>query len=580
MPPLTIAGELYGLLGVSGPTITRGDLPGVAVLANQISVALENSELIQALHSQAEELRGHRDHLAELVAEQADAIRASEAELRALFAALPEVIMVLDDEGRYLQVAPSGADLQYRPAAELEGRLMHEVLPSEKADYYLDKIREALRVHQPVTVEYQLTIADRQVWFAGVVSPMTEHSVIWAMRDITDRQQAQAALLASEERFRSTFEQAAVGMAHIAPEGRFLRVNQRFCDTVGYSQSEMLARTFQDITYPEDLEASLEHFRQVLAGEISDYSIEKRYICKNGQPVWVNLTASLVRTHTDEPDYLIVAVEDISWRKQAERALRETMSELARSNEELQQFAYVASHDLQEPLRMVSSYVQLLQRRYKGQLDDDADEFIHYAVDGAERMKRLINDLLAFSRVGTRGKELTPISSQEALERALFSLELQIEETGATVTHDPLPVVLADDSQLTQLFQNLIANAIKFRREGSSPKVHVAARLQPATHEGGNAMEYLFSVSDNGIGFEAQYGERIFVIFERLHTSDKYGGTGIGLAICKKIIERHGGRIWSESQPGVGSTFYFTLRASAASETDDLADTNVVGEGR
>jgi len=233
-----------------------------------------------------------------------------------------------------------------------------------------------------------------------------------------------------------------------------------------------------------------------------------------------------------------------------ERKLAE--AELARSNADLEQFAYVASHDLQEPLRMVASYMQLLERRYKGKLDEDADEFIGYAVDGSRRMQKMINDLLAYSRVGTHGREFETTDSESAFEYALTNLEAAIEESEGVVTHDALPTVVADPTQLVQIFQNLIGNAIKFRGE-APPRVHVSAK-----REGG---EWVFSVSDNGIGFDEKYSERAFVVFKRLHGAE-YSGTGIGLAVCKRIVERHGGRVWVSSEPGKGSTFYFTLPAA------------------
>jgi signal transduction histidine kinase len=232
--------------------------------------------------------------------------------------------------------------------------------------------------------------------------------------------------------------------------------------------------------------------------------------------------------------------------------LKETADELSRSNQDLEQFAYVASHDLQEPLRMVTGFVQLLQKRYQGALDASADQYIDYAVDGAKRMQELINDLLSYSRVGTRAREAVPTEAGQMLDRALANLAASIHETGAEIRHGALPKVRADGAQLVQLFQNLIGNAIKFRGD-RAPKVTVDARRDDG--------QWLFRVEDNGIGIDPEYKDRIFLVFQRLHSRREYPGTGIGLAICKKIVDRHGGRIWVESQAGRGATFCFTLPA-------------------
>jgi len=242
--------------------------------------------------------------------------------------------------------------------------------------------------------------------------------------------------------------------------------------------------------------------------------------------------------------------EEIVKRREVESALHKSNENLERSNKELEQFAYVASHDLQEPLRMIASYTQLLAQRYEGQLDAKAKKYIDYAVDGAVRMQRLINDLLSFSRIGTRGKPLEPTDAQAVLSEALHNLAAAIEESRAMVTNDELPKVRADASQLVLVFQNLIGNAIKFHGQ-EKPRVHIAAVDQ--------AGEWIFSVRDNGIGIDSQYADRIFVIFQRLHTREEYPGTGIGLAVCKRIVERHGGRIWFESEAGKGSTFFFSI---------------------
>jgi light-regulated signal transduction histidine kinase (bacteriophytochrome) len=241
---------------------------------------------------------------------------------------------------------------------------------------------------------------------------------------------------------------------------------------------------------------------------------------------------------------------ELDERRRAELKLAQYTGDLTRSNAELEQFAYVASHDLQEPLRMVASFTQLLARRYQGKLDQNADEFIGFAVDGANRMQQLINDLLAYSRVGTRGKPLAPTDLTEVLGHARANLHEAIKESGALVTNDPLPMVMGDEVQLTQLFQNLLANAIKFQGQ-KTPLIHVSAQ----TDEHG----WRLAVKDNGIGIAPEHQERIFAIFQRLHGRQEYPGTGIGLALCKKIVERHGGRIWLQSEPGKGAIFYFNL---------------------
>ena len=237
-------------------------------------------------------------------------------------------------------------------------------------------------------------------------------------------------------------------------------------------------------------------------------------------------------------------------RQQAEEELKKKTDELARSNSDLKQFAYVASHDLQEPLRVVAGFVKLLEKRYKGKLDSDADNFIAYTVDGVKRMQALIKDLLEYSQVGNKGKELKLTDSSLIVKEAIFSLKKSIEDSHAVVTYDNLPSITVDKAQFVRLFQNLVGNAIKYRGQ-EDPKVYVSAERK--------GDEWFFSVKDNGIGIDLGHAERIFNIFQRLHTREEYPGTGIGLAICKKIIENHGGRIWVESEPGKGSTFYFTI---------------------
>jgi light-regulated signal transduction histidine kinase (bacteriophytochrome) len=262
------------------------------------------------------------------------------------------------------------------------------------------------------------------------------------------------------------------------------------------------------------------------------------------------LNARLLRQAADRAPLVLLAIEDVTERRALEENVREKSAALERSNRDLQEFAYVASHDLQEPLRMVVSYTELLARRYRAKLDSDADEFIGYAVDGAKRMQRLINDLLAYSRLDRRGAEMTTVSAGTALAESLASLQAAVAETGAQIEAGDLPDVRADERQLAQLFQNLIGNALKFREPSRAPRIRVAAARDGAF--------WSFRVEDNGIGVDPQYFDKVFIIFERLHGHD-VPGTGIGLALCRKIVGRHGSRIWIESEKGRGTTMCFTL---------------------
>jgi light-regulated signal transduction histidine kinase (bacteriophytochrome) len=275
---------------------------------------------------------------------------------------------------------------------------------------------------------------------------------------------------------------------------------------------------------------------------------EKQYVRADGSRIWVLVSDAIMDREQNE---IAAFVIEINERKQAEAELQRVMEELQRSNAELEQFAYVASHDLQEPLRTVAGMVQLLQQRYKDQLDERGEEYIQYAVQGTVRMQALIDDLLLFSRVNRRSNRVERIAICDVLEMALNNLAVSVHESGAVITQDPeMPELFGDGIQLAQVFQNLISNAIKFRGD-ESPRIHIGAE---------RIDEWIkFSVSDNGIGIEEKYFERIFSPFQRLHTRREYQGNGIGLAICKKIVERYAGRIWVESTPGEGSTFFFTV---------------------
>jgi PAS domain S-box-containing protein len=376
-----------------------------------------------------------------------------------------------------------------------------------------------------------------------------------AVRDISVRKAAEKHLGQMEGRYRGLLEAAPDAMVVVNRRGEIVLLNVQAEKQFGYHRDELVGQKMKNIIpdgFAERLISDgLRSPEDALAQEIGT-GIELNGRRKDGSEFPIELMLSPLESA--EGILVTAAIRDISVRKTAETHLLNKVEELKRSNEELGQFAYIASHDLQEPLRMVASYTQLLSRRYKGKLDSDADEFIAFAVDGAGRMQRLIQDLLAYSRVGTKGSDLLDTPSEDALQQALINLREMIRESSAMVTHDPMPAVLADDMQLTQLFQNLVGNAIKYQGSGV-PHIHISAARNMEK-------KWVFSVKDSGLGIDPQYFEKIFGMFQRLHKREEFAGTGIGLAICKKIVERHGGSISVESQPGQGSTFRFTLEGT------------------
>jgi PAS domain S-box-containing protein len=362
-----------------------------------------------------------------------------------------------------------------------------------------------------------------------------------------------AKLRESQQQFQAVADTANDAIVTTDDGGNITYINKAAEKIFGYTVAEAVGRSLtllMPANFHDAHNHELKRFLETVAGTTVEL-VGKR---KNGSEFPLEL--SLSSWSAGERLFFTAILRDVTERKRADETIRQKSEELARSNAELEQFAYIASHDLQEPLRTVTSYVQLLVRRYGDKLGQDAKEFIDFAVDGVTRMQRLIQDLLAYSRVSGRAGEIASVDGNACLRNALANLETTIGEHRARVTHDTLPTVLADAGQLTQLFQNLIGNAIKFRRPDAPPEIHISA--QPG------ANDCNFAVRDNGIGIEAQYRERIFVIFQRLHTREAYPGTGIGLAICKKIVERHGGRIWIESEPNKGTTFYFTLLRKGA----------------
>jgi PAS domain S-box-containing protein len=376
---------------------------------------------------------------------------------------------------------------------------------------------------------------------------------------LTELKRVKEALRESEEKLPKLVEAVPVGIGILDLKGNVYSINRMVEEMTGYSQEEFktinVGETYADANDRREMLKILEE-----TGKVRDYTVRMKR--KDGTAFYALLNIDQIELGGQR--VLLMAQQDITALKKAEEEiirlnkdlesrvvqLSALNRELERSNRDLEQFAYVASHDLQEPLRMISSFTQLLEQRYKGKLDKSADEFTEFVVDGANRMQRMINDLLSYSRVSSRGKPFEPVNNEEILAQVQVNLLLLIEENQALLTHESLPEITADASQMLHLFQNLIGNAIKFRGK-EPPRVHVFSESREE--------EWMFGVRDNGIGIAKEYFDRIFVIFQRLHSREEYSGTGIGLAICKKIVERHGGRIWVESEPGKGSTFFFTI---------------------
>ena len=370
--------------------------------------------------------------------------------------------------------------------------------------------------------------------------------------------------ITSEARIGSYFEAAPQAILAVTSDGSIRRVNGRTEEMFGYDRSELVGEKLE-ILLPE-------RYRGGHPAHLREYAAQPRVRPmgvgidlagrrKDGSEFPVEIGLSYVPG--DDGPVMFAAVSDITDRKRARDELTRVNTELLHSNGELEQFAYVASHDLQEPLRMITGYLQLLERRYQGRLDTDAGEFIHYAVDGAARMKRLILDLLSFSRVGTQAAQFRVVESETMFRNALTNLKAAIDESHAAITSDPLPSIVADQGLLTQVFQNLIGNGIKFQKS-SQPQIHVSCVERDGS--------WVFSVKDNGIGIDPQHGDRIFRIFERLHGQDSYPGTGVGLAVTQKIVERHGGRIWLDPVPEGGTIFYFSIPCNVkAAQTDPRA---------
>ena len=418
---------------------------------------------------------------------------------------------------------------------------------------------EAVRTGKPFQAEFRLNRAPHGAWRwhlsrALPVRGQDGRLVRWVgtSTDIQDQKLAEEKLRQSEARTRSILDTTYDAFILTDADGRIIDWNRQAEIMFGHARGEAKGKSIAETIIPGRYqEAHSEELKRVLAtreGPMHGKRIELAALRRNGDEFPVEIRLSVLQA--EEGLLVCSAIRDVTERKKSEAELMRTTAELIRSNADLERYAYLASHDLQEPLRAVASFTQLLALEYADKLDTEAREYIGYVVEGAKRMQVLINQLLDYSRLGTGRKPFALVDCRKIYETAMANLKVAIDESGAILTSADLPQVMGDSVQLTQVFQNLLANAIKFRR-GHGPQVYVGAEQKDK--------EWLFAVRDNGIGIDSRNLDRLFVIFQRLHHRDEYAGTGIGLAVCKKIVDLHGGRIWVESKPGEGSTFYFTI---------------------
>jgi PAS domain S-box-containing protein len=494
-----------------------------------------------------------------------DALRQSEQKFRAIFDGMFQFMGVLTPTGIIIEANQTALDAIAAKPEDVIGQMFWATPWWTHSPVLQEQLKEAIaRAAQGELVRFEaehILANGTSVFVDFTLKPVVDEGgkvimLIPEGRDITDRRQAETHLRQQEEFLKSIYDgtEQAIFVVDVNADrelhyASFNPVSEKFA---GVTNDQIQGKTPEE-AFGEEFGSNLrQNYERSMQAAVSITYEEQLNFPTHS--IWTLTTLVPLCNEQDQIYRIIGTATDITDRKQAELELQSQKQDLARSNAELQQFAYVASHDLQEPLRMITSYLELLERRYKGQLDEKADKFIAYAVDGATRMQILINDLLSYSRVGTTGKDWASVDCEKIVQNVLSNLHLSIAQSYAIITHDVLPKVHADSSQMTQLFQNLISNAIKFHGE-EIPQIHIGVES--------NHGNWLFSVQDNGIGMEVQYLERIFIIFQRLHSKTEYPGTGIGLAVCKKIVERHGGNLRVESQPGQGSTFYFTIPQTA-----------------
>jgi PAS domain S-box-containing protein len=494
-----------------------------------------------------------------------EALRESEAKYRTLVENIPQKIFMKDRKFRWVSINEKLAhDLGLRPE-EVLGKVDADLfLPELAAKYHADDAR-IMATGKTEELEERYIQEGRETWVNTIKTPVRDASgqivgVLGVFWDITERkraeielQGAQETLRVGEAHYRTLIESLPQLVWTCRGDGPCDFLSKQWVEYTGVPEADQLGYGWLQQVHPDDRQRVIDEWS--LVAPLGDpFNIEFRIRRNDGIYRWFKTRAVPLRDANGQLVKWFGSNTDIEDVKNVQVSLQQANNNLLHSNQELEQFAYVASHDLQEPLRMVSSFTQLLAQRYGDNLDQDAKEFIGFAVDGANRMQRLIQDLLAYSRITTRGQPSAPIDAHDALGESVINLQAAIQETGALVTNDELPWILGDHTQIVQVFQNLIGNGIKFHKASEPPRVHLSAERNVEHPD-----FWVFKVADNGIGIDPRHFDRLFVIFQRLHGRQEYPGTGIGLATCKRIVERHGGKIWLESEAGKGTTFFFTL---------------------
>ncbi|GAC1596421.1 MAG: hypothetical protein NVS3B19_18940 [Ginsengibacter sp.] len=487
----------------------------------------------------------------------------------------PNPLSIVDRELKYLSVSKSWQEHYLVEEYEAIGRNIFDLFPNIDPEWK-HLLKECLEGRIIIKEDISVVRNNRYKMQRKIIPWRNEQNEIGGLVIILDEiyysSKIEEQLRISNDRFRNAFEYSSIGMAIISPDGQLIQVNKKLCSILGYNEEELLNCSIKDITHPDHIRLQLKKIKDLLACRVNYFNIEKRCLHKNGQVIWVYLAVSVVKDVKNNPIHFVCQIIDrtaakliesevIKSREELEKAteklkvlnqrLEKRAEELVISNQYLEEYAFVASHDLQEPLRMISSFLELLNKKYHELFDDKAKKYISCSIDGAHRMQKMIQGLLEYSTIGKSKKHFEKVDLNLIFNQAIEFNKNTITKKEAVVQSLKLPVIIAVKSMMLQLFHNLINNGLKYQNTGVTPILNISYTE--------NATFWLFTFADNGIGIERKYVSKIFSLFQRLHEKNEYSGSGIGLATCKKIVESHRGKIWVESKPGEGSCFHFSI---------------------